>query len=109
MVTDEVGSPTYAPDLAEALAQLVRQPAYGTYHFVNQGVCSRHEWAVEVLRLAGLSNVPVHPSQDYQRLARVPKHVSLRNLCGAELGIMLRPWQEALAAYMDARQQIAPQ
>ena len=105
MVTDEIGSPTYALDLAEALAQLVCQPAYGTYHFVNQGVCSRYDWAVEVLRLAGLSNVPVHPSQNYQRQARVPKHVSLRNLCGAELGITLRPWREALAAYMDARQE----
>ncbi len=104
MVTDEVGSPTYAPDLAGALAQLVCRPAYGTYHFVNEGVCSRYDWAVEILRLAGLSGVPVQPSQDYQRLARVPKRVALRNLCGAELGIALRPWREALAAYMAARQ-----
>ena len=103
MVTDEVGSPTYAPDLARALAQLVCQPAYGTYHFVNRGTCSRYEWAVEILRLAGLGDVPVYPSQNYQRLARVPKRVSLRNLCGAELGIALRPWPEALAAYMAAR------
>lgn len=108
MVTDEIGSPTYAPDLAEALAQLVRQPAYGTYHFVNQGICSRYEWAVEILRLAGMDDVPVHPSQNYRRLARVPKHVSLRNLCGAELGITLRPWRQALAAYMDARRIACP-
>jgi len=104
MVTDEIGSPTYAHDLAEALARLVQQPAYGTYHLVNQGTCSRFEWASEVLRLAGIDDVPIHPSQNYQRLARVPKHVALYNLCGAELGITLRPWHEALAAYMSARQ-----
>ena len=104
MVTDEIGSPTYAADLAEAVAQLVCQPAYGTYHFVNQGICSRYDWAVEILRQAGLGDVPVQPSQDSQRLARVPKRVALRNLCGAELGIVLRPWPEALAAYMAARQ-----
>ena len=104
MVIDEVGSPTYAHDLAEALARLVRQPAYGTYHLVNEGTCSRFEWACEILRIAGIADVPVHPSCNYQRLAPVPKHVALRNLCGAELGITLRPWREALAAYMAARQ-----
>lgn len=103
MVTDEVGSPTYAPDLADALVALVRTPAYGTYHFVNQGTCSRYDWAVEILRLAGLEGVTVHPSENYQRAARVPKHVSLRNLCGAELGITLRPWRDALAAYFARR------
>ncbi len=103
MVTDEVGSPTYAPDLAGAIARLVCHPAYGTYHLVNEGTCSRYEWAVEILRQAGLGDVPVEPSQNYQRAARVPKHVSLRNLSGAELGIALRPWPEALAAYMAAR------
>lgn len=105
MVTDEVGSPTYAVDLAGALAQLVSRPAYGTYHMVNQGTCSRYEWAVEILRQAGMAHVPVQPSQNYQRLARVPKHVALRNLCGAALGIALRPWPEALAAYLAARRQ----
>ncbi|MGB9301319.1 MAG: dTDP-4-dehydrorhamnose reductase, partial [Anaerolineae bacterium] len=41
VVTTEVGSPTYAPDLAEAIARLIEHPLYGTYHLVNEGSCSR--------------------------------------------------------------------
>ena len=100
MVTDEVGSPTYAPDVAHALTLLAPTGAYGTYHLTNSGVCSRYEWAVATLELAGLSHVPVHPAQGYQRAARVPKHVALINAFGAAIGITMRPWREALAEYI---------
>lgn len=104
MVTDEVGSPTYAPDLADALARLLPSALYGIYHFTNSGTCSRYEWAREILQLAGLNSVHLAPSENYQRPAPVPRHVELRNLCGAgQLGITLRPWQEALASYIEAR------
>ncbi len=103
MVTDEIGSPTWAPDLAEALSKLIKLPAYGTYHLVNAGTCSRYDWAREILALAGAQNVELLPSENYQRLARVPKHSELRNFCGAEIGIVLRPWREALADYMQHR------
>jgi dTDP-4-dehydrorhamnose reductase len=100
MVTDEAGSPTYAPDLADAIARLLPSELYGIYHFTNTGVCSRYEWACEILRLAGLDHLTVAPSQGYVRPAPVPRRVELRNLYGAsQLGITLRPWQEALADY----------
>jgi dTDP-4-dehydrorhamnose reductase len=102
MVTDEVGSPTYAADLARALLQLVAQPAYGIYHLPNAGACSRYEWAQEILCLAGRSNVRLLPSADYPRAARVPKHCELHNFFGAELGITMRPWRLALADYFAA-------
>ncbi len=105
MVTDEVGSPTYAPDLADALARLLPSELYGIYHFTNSGSCSRYEWAREVLRHAGLTDVHLVPAENYQRPAQVPKHVELRNLCAAaQLGITLRPWPEALADYFEDRQ-----
>lgn len=97
MATDEVGSPTYASDLARALGRLIGQPAYGTYHLPNAGTCSRYEWAKEILRLAGRADIELIPSEGYPRTARVPKHVELRNFCGAEIGITMRPWQEALS------------
>ncbi|HOG45396.1 MAG TPA: dTDP-4-dehydrorhamnose reductase [Anaerolineae bacterium] len=103
MATDEVGSPTYAPDLAEAVARLLPTEVYGIYHLTNAGVCSRYEWAREILRLAGLAHVPVTPTQDYARPAPVPKQLELANLCGAQLGVALRPWQEALADYFGER------
>jgi dTDP-4-dehydrorhamnose reductase len=100
MVTDEVGSPTYAPDVAHALTLLTPTGAYGTYHLTNDGVCSRYEWACAILELMGLSQVPVHPTQNYQRAARVPKRVELINAFGAAIGITMRPWREALADYL---------
>src|SRR5262245_24005764 len=61
MVADEVGSPTYAPDAAAAIARLVELPFYGTYHLVNEGACSRFEFAAEVLRLAGRERALLRP------------------------------------------------
>jgi dTDP-4-dehydrorhamnose reductase len=99
-VTDEVGSPTYAPDLAEALAKLIAHPLYGIYHFTNTGVCSRYEWAKAILELSGRPDYPIFPAQAYQRLAKVPARCELHNFCGAtQLGITLRPWREALQGY----------
>ncbi len=103
MVTDELGSPTYALDVAHALNRLIRQPAYGIYHLPNAGVASRYEWAQEILRLAGLREVELIPSTNYVRAAQVPKQAELRNFCAAELGIIMRPWREALQAYFEER------
>ncbi len=102
MVTDEVGSPTYAADVAEALGLLVQQPAYGIYHLPNSGVCSRYEWAREILARTGRSHVELIATEKYVRAARVPAHAELRNFCGAEIGITMRPWREALNAYLAA-------
>ena len=100
MVTDEIGSPTSALDVARALARLVALPAYGIYHLTNAGVCSRYDWALAILRLAGRSGVSVTPTDNYQRAASVPKRVELRNACAASLGITMRPWPEALGDYV---------
>ncbi len=101
-VTDEVGSPTYAPDLGQALVKLIAAPLYGVYHLTNSGVCSRFEWAQAILELAGRQSYPLFPTQGYQRAAKVPAHSELRNYCAAtQLNITLRPWRDALAAYFS--------
>ena len=102
-VTDEVGSPTYAPDLAAAVVKLIAHPLYGIYHFTNAGVCSRYEWAKAILELAGRADYPISPMQGFVRAAKVPARSELRNFCGAtQLGITLRPWRDALEAYFSA-------
>ncbi|NOZ50265.1 MAG: dTDP-4-dehydrorhamnose reductase, partial [Chloroflexi bacterium] len=60
VVDDEFGNPTYAPDLASALLRLldVEVPP-GIYHITNAGVCSRHEWAAEVLQQMGMGHMPL--------------------------------------------------
>jgi dTDP-4-dehydrorhamnose reductase len=101
VVTDEVSSPTYAPDLAGAIARLIQTGHYGIYHFTNSGFCSRYDWAGEILRLAGREQVPVEPitTDQYPRPAPPPLYTPLMNLFGAALGITLRPWQQALQEY----------
>ncbi len=101
MVDDEVGSPTYAPDVAEAVATLIATDFFGTYHLVNAGACSRYELARTVLRLAGLST-PVTPIKlaDFPRDSTPPPYTPLANHAGAAIGLTLRPWEEAVAAYL---------
>jgi len=102
VVADEISSPTYAPDLALAIARLLTTDAYGIYHFTNAGICSRYDFAVEILRQSGRAHIPVQPIAlaQYQRLSTPPPYTPLRNFCGASLGITLRPWEEALSEYL---------
>lgn len=115
VVTDEVATPTWARDLASAIVRLVAlrpsgQPAYGTYHLINAGYCSRYEWAAEVLRLAGRGDVMLRPITTAEYAAGPgraappkPPFTALRNEAAARLGITLRPWQEALEGYLGGR------
>lgn len=102
MVADEIGSPTYAPDVAAGIARLIQLPNYGTYHLVNEGQCSRYEFAAEILRQAGRTNVALNPIAlaDFKRDSIVPSYTPLRNIAAAALGIRLQPWQDALTAYL---------
>ncbi|MGD0115984.1 MAG: dTDP-4-dehydrorhamnose reductase [Dehalococcoidia bacterium] len=118
MVTDEIATPTYARDLAAAIARLVATGVYGIYHFTNAGECSRFDWAREVLRLAGRSEVALKPTTlaEYNPYPPKPPYTVLRNDAvedsprrargspgrGARLGITLRPWQTALAEHFSS-------
>lgn len=101
VVTDEVATPTYAPDLAAAISQLIHTGHYGIFHLANSGICSRHEWAERILELSGRGNVPVEPitADQWQRDAPPPLYAPIPNFVGAALGIILRPWEEALRDY----------
>lgn len=102
VVTDEIGNPTYVHDLAAAITRLIETHQYGIYHFVNSGACSRWQFANEILRLAGLTEVTNTPilSKEFTRPSTPPPFGALHNIAGAALGITLRPWPEALADYM---------
>jgi dTDP-4-dehydrorhamnose reductase len=105
VVTDEVANPTYAPDLTAAVARLIKTEHYGIYHLVNEGYCSRYEFAVEILKQSGREYMPVLPitSDQFQRASTPPPFAPLRNAVGAALGITLRPWQDALADCFSER------
>jgi dTDP-4-dehydrorhamnose reductase len=105
VVTDEISVPTYALDLARAIRQLIATEHYGIYHLSNAGICSRYDYAMEILRQSGRSHIPVEPitSQAFQRASTPPAYAPLQNNLGAALGIKLRPWQEALRDYFGIK------
>lgn len=102
VVTDEVGNPTSVKDLAQAIAKLVQTGQYGTYHLVNEGHCSRWEFANEILRQCGLENVENKKIKlkDFNRPSNPPHFGHLHNIAGVAIGIRLQPWQEALADFL---------
>ena len=101
VVTDEVSAPTYAPDLAQAITQLIATEHYGIYHFTNSGICSRHDWAHKILEMSGRQHIPVRAitANEWPRAAPPPLYTPILNFAGAALGITLRPWEEALQEY----------
>lgn len=104
VVTDEVANPTYNNDLADAIAQLIATERYGTYHLVNEGACSRYQFARYVLDSAGYTETPIQPITRHQwkRPSVPPLYCALANLAGASVGVRLRPWQAAVAAFLAA-------
>ncbi|MBI4842414.1 MAG: dTDP-4-dehydrorhamnose reductase [candidate division NC10 bacterium] len=105
VVDDQVGSPTYAKDLADAVGLLLSQGLTGLFHVTNSGSCSWYEFAREILRLTGDHGVPLHriSSAELDRPARRPAYSVLENAAWRAAGFpRLRPWSEALAAMLAA-------
>ncbi|GAC1663594.1 MAG: dTDP-4-dehydrorhamnose reductase [Candidatus Limnocylindrales bacterium] len=98
LVADEIGSPTYACDVADAIVELIGSGSIaGTHHLVNGGRASRAEWARELLRQAGLDVATEDvPGSTWPRASTPPAWGVLEPtpLPGGE---PLRPWQAALA------------
>lgn len=101
VVTSESGHPTYAPHLADAIYRLVQSDAYGLYHLVNEGNVSRYEFARAILAAAG-REIPVDPIEHFPRAATPPAHVTLSTYAARQVGAGLPPWQEGLAAWIEA-------
>jgi dTDP-4-dehydrorhamnose reductase len=103
VVADEIGNPTYAPDLAVAIRSLLATQAYGVYHLVNSGIASRYDFAHEILHLAGMTEVQLEPihSDDFARASTPPRYAPLANTAAAALGIELPAWQDGLARFLS--------
>lgn len=103
VVFDQVGSPTYAADLAALIARVVGQGSYrgreGIYHFSNEGVCSWYDLAYEVARMAGGVRGAVEPchSDEFPAGVKRPAYSVLDKTRVREtFGIDIPHWREAL-------------
>ena len=107
VVFDQVGTPTYAGDLADAILCIATQKADtfhpGIYHFSNEGVCSWYDFAAKTIALAGrhCSVSPIE-TKDYPTPATRP-HYSVLNKTKIKTtyGITIPHWEESLKTLVD--------
>ena len=103
VVCDQIGSPTYAPDLAAFLCDLIQTQRYGFYHATNEGFCSWAEFAQKIFDESGLSCsvVPV-PSAVYPAAARRPLNSRLSKASLDRNGFARLPsWQDGLKRCLE--------
>lgn len=103
VVNDQIGSPTYAHDLARLLVDMVETEKYGTYHATNENFCSWYEFAGEIFKMAGkdVKLIPVS-SVEYKAKATRPLNSRLSKEKLDENGFTRLPsWQDALKRYLE--------
>ena len=103
VVFDQVGSPTYAGDLALAIFSIVEGDMYagreGIYHFSDEGVCSWYDFAVEIARAVGNSRCNIEPcrSKDFPTKATRPSYSVLdKDKIKRLFGIVIPHWRESM-------------
>jgi dTDP-4-dehydrorhamnose reductase len=108
VVADQVLTPTYTVDLAAAVRSLITTRCYGLYHVTNGGQCSWYDFARAIFE-AGDVTARLEPisSAAYGAPAVRPRYSVLTHRALLQAGLAdLRPWQEALAAYLVERAEV---
>jgi len=106
VVRDQVLTPSYTVDVAEAVARLVPTERYGTYHVSSEGECSWHRFTEEIFHL---ENVPAElvavTTDQFPSPVQRPSYsvLSKQKLRGQQ--IEMPPWQDALERYLAARKE----
>ena len=105
IASDQFGSPTSAKDLAKMIMYLISTNEYGTYHVTCRGVCSRYEFAQEILKLAGKDiELRAVPTEQSDLSAVRPPYAVLDNFILRIIEVYDMPdWKESLKEYMDER------
>ena len=100
VIFDQIGTPTYARDLACAIFAAIRQGVVpGIYHFSNEGVCSWYDFTKAIHRLAGITTCQVKPlhTEEYPTPAKRPHYSVLdKSKIKATFGIEVPYWEESL-------------
>ena len=106
VVDDQIGTPTYTPDLARLLVDMIGTDKYGYYHATNEGgYISWADFAEEIFRQAGMSTrvIPVTTAEYGVSKAARPFNSRLDKRKLAENGFEpLPPWRDALTRYLRA-------
>lgn len=110
VVDDQIGSPTYAADLAEAIFTIIsseKKIPGGVYHYTNEGVISWHEFALAINEIGGYTFCKVNPipSSAYPVPAKRPSYSILKkDKIKSVLGITIPHWKDSLIKCMHLLQ-----
>ena len=100
VIFDQIGTPTYARDLARAIFEAIRQGVVpGVYHFSNEGVCSWYDFTKAIHRLAGITTCQVKPlhTSEYPAKAKRPHYSVLdKSKIKATYDLEVPYWEESL-------------
>lgn len=100
VVFDQIGTPTYAADLAQAIVKAIDSGIVpGIYHYSNEGVCSWYDFAVAIHRLAGITSCHVSPLHSAEYPAKAPRPAfSVLDKTRIKLvyGLHIPHWEESL-------------
>lgn len=101
VVFDQIGTPTYAADLASAIMTAVNKGVVpGVYHFSNEGVASWYDFTKAIHRMAGITSCRVRPlhTDEYPAKANRPAYsVFDKTKIKQTYGIEIPHWEESLA------------
>ncbi len=111
VVNDQLGTPTYARDLATAICEIIAsgKEKYGVYHFTNTGIISWFDFAVEIKKLAGL-NCTVHAiaTSQFPTPAKRPHYSVLdKSKIAQDYSVQLKDWKVSLKECMQYLTDIA--
>ena len=100
VIFDQIGTPTYANDLAQSIfAAINKGVVRGIYHFSDEGVCSWYDFTVAIHRLAGIASCKVKPLHTADYPAKAPRpHYSVLDKTKIKdtFGIEIPHWEESL-------------
>lgn len=102
VIFDQIGTPTYARDLAAAILTAINRGIQsGVYHFTNEGVCSWYDFTKAIHRLAGITTCHVRPlhTEEYPTPAARPHYSVLdKTKIKQAFGIEIPYWEDSLEA-----------
>ena len=101
VVFDQIGTPTYATDLASAIFTVIESPVWhaGIYHFTNEGVCSWYDFTLAIHEMAGITGCHVRPilSEEYQYKTPRPHYSVLdKTKFKKTYGVEIPHWTDGL-------------
>jgi dTDP-4-dehydrorhamnose reductase len=109
IVSDQIGTPTYARDLGQAILNIIKNDKFNEtnrvteiYHYSNEGECNWYDFAKEIVNISG-TQCTLNPikTEDYPTTAkRPPNTVMSRDKISKEFGLKINSWNEALKICM---------